>query len=150
MPNARHSGSRSRRSTASVSGSVYSAASVSAPTTASIQKMSRHCPTAMIRPPTLGPSIGARAVTIISVDIICAARRPTYRSRTMARARVTLAQAPMACTARHAIIPSTPCDVAQPTEPRMYSTIPMAIGRRRPMRSLNGPQKNCPRLKPIR
>ena len=37
----------------------------------------------------------------------------------MARASVTLAQAPIACTARHAITPSTPCEAEQPIEPTM-------------------------------
>lgn len=37
----------------------------------------------------------------------------------MARASVTLAQAPIACTARHAIIAPTLCDTAQPPEPTM-------------------------------
>ena len=75
-------------------GSVPTAASVANPTITSVQKIARHDHSFRIRPPALGPTSGAIAITVISVDIMRAARSPSYRSRTMARANTTLAQAP--------------------------------------------------------
>ena len=73
---ARTSGSLFRRSRASVSGRVSSARRVAIPTPTSVQKIARQEARFRICPPTIGPKSGAIAITVISVDIICAARSP--------------------------------------------------------------------------
>jgi hypothetical protein len=50
----------------------------------------------------------------------------------MARASTTPAEAPTACTTRQPIIVQALPASAQPAEPMMNSTRPIAIGRRRP------------------
>ena len=90
------------------------------------------------------------AMTIISVDSICAARSPSKRSRTIARASTTPAHAPTACTTRQPIIAQTLPASAQPAEPITKRTSPIATGSRRPCRSPIGPHRSWPRLNPMR
>ena len=78
------------------------------------------------------PSSGAMAITAISVESICAARSPSKRSRTMARASTTPAHAPAACTTRQPIIAQTLPASAQPADPMTKKTSPIATGSRRP------------------
>ncbi len=69
-------GSRLRRSDGRVSGRANSAARVARPIPTSVQKIARHEANTRICPPTIGPINGAMAITVISVDIIWAARAP--------------------------------------------------------------------------
>jgi len=107
-------------------------------------------PRRTICPPSSGPAIGAMAMITVSVDSVCAALVRGYRSRTMARASIGPVQAPKAWNMRHSTISPRVCDSAQPTEPITNSSTPMTSGRRRPMRSLTGPQMSCASAKPTR
>jgi hypothetical protein len=76
LANAAASGSCLRRSIGSVSGRVKSAPDVRSPTPTSVPKIARQPASANIWPPIIGPSSGAIAMTVSSLDIICAARSP--------------------------------------------------------------------------
>ena len=62
------SGACSRRSRGRLSGSASTPQSVAAPKATSAQKIARQDPSARICAPTLGPSKGATAITVVNVE----------------------------------------------------------------------------------
>lgn len=114
------------------------------------QKMRCQEPALRSSPPSSGPTMGAPAMIITSVDSICAAWVLPYRSRIMARDSIGPTQAPTAWNTRQNTTSAMVPDSAQPTEPTTKSTMPMKSGMRRPMRSLMGPHSSWAMAKPTR
>ena len=93
-------------------------------------------------PASIGPAIGAIAITMANVDNIFAASVRPYKSRIIARDNIGPTQAPKAWKTRQANSSIMEELKAQPTEPMINKTIPIISGFLRPILSLTAPQKS--------
>jgi len=86
----------------------------------------------LIQPPSTGAISGAMVITRITNDIMRAARRPEYRSRTTARAITGPAAAPKPWMSRPTSNASMPVAKPQISVAAPYIKMPASNGRRRP------------------
>ena len=101
-------------------------------------------------PASIGPAIGAMAITIAKVDNILAASVRPYKSRIIARDNIGPTQAPNAWNTRQASNSIMDELNAHPTEPMINKTTPIISGFLRPILSLTAPQKSWASAKPIK
>jgi hypothetical protein len=129
---------------ACVSGSVSTAHPSTAALASAINRKIASQPKAVSRmPPTIGASIGAITMAVVTSPIMPAARSRSSKSRMMARPITMPVEAPAACTMRAAI--SAPIEAANsaPNEATTDSASPASTTGRRPKRSDKGPSTSC-------
>ncbi|GAA3335050.1 hypothetical protein GCM10020358_01740 [Amorphoplanes nipponensis] len=100
--------------------------------------------------PRAGAAIGATPKIRVSREKYFAAATPACRSRTIARATTTPTPPATPSTRRSPARAGAVGASAHRYEKTAYAPTPAISGRRRPHRSLSGPQTSCPTASPIR
>ena len=118
--------------------------------TAIARKISRHCPTSRMSPPSRGATIGAIPPTPCMMFMIRNSSGPSVMSISTARPSTMPKPPPIPCTTRMTSSRSTVGARAQPIEPSRHSTMPNSSGARRPIRSERGPATTCPLAVPTK
>ena len=124
-----------------------SQASDAMPNTAVSPSVTRQPSACAVRLPISGLAIEISPRPPSAIDITCAPRAGSYRSRMIERPQVTVAAMPTPCSARQPTSAATLPASAAPMPAAVNSASPASSTGRRPKRSATGPQPSCARPK---